>query len=113
MKLPLISAVVLFVAGCQSSEKYYWGHYEDLIYVSYAEPGKIPVEVQAQTMEDDLHKAEAAGKPVPPGFHAQLGYLYSKMGRADAARAEFESEKRQFPESTVLMDRMLANLSKR
>jgi len=113
MKLPMISAVVFFVAGCQSSDKYYWGHYEDLIYVSYAEPGKLPVESQVKTMEDDLQKAEAAGKPVPPGFHAQLGYLYFQMGRADMARAEFETEKRLFPESTVLMDRMLANLSKR
>jgi len=101
------------LAGCQSPNIYYWGHYEDLVYVTYAKPGKLPPEAQVLKMEEDIQKAAAANKPLPPGFHAYLGYLDYQMGKADLARQEFEKEKAQFPESAVFMDRMLAGLQKK
>jgi hypothetical protein len=109
----LLLAGPLLLTGCQNPNIYYWGHYENLVYVMYAKPDKVSPEVQAQTMEQDLHKAQAANKPVPPGFHAHLGYLYYQTGKPELARQEFENEKKQFPESTVFMNRMLANLSKK
>ncbi len=114
LKLLLTSlAVPVLFTGCRSPDVYYWGHYEDLVYTTYAKPDKAPPEMQVQIMEEDLQKAISANKPVPPGFHAQLGYLYYQLGKADLARQEFENEKKQFPESTVFMDRMLANLAKK
>jgi hypothetical protein len=111
VKLPLwLLAVPVLVAGCQSPTVYYWGHYEELAYVTYAKPGKLPPEAQVLKMEEDLQKAASANKPVPPGFHAYLGYLDYQMGKTDLARQEFEKEKIQFPESTVFMDRMMTNL---
>jgi hypothetical protein len=107
--LPLLLAVPLLITGCQSTV-YHWGHYEDLVYVTYAKPGKLPPEAQVLKMEEDLQKAAAANKPVPPGFHAYLGYLDYQLGKPDLARQEFEKEKAQFPESTVFMDRMMTNL---
>jgi hypothetical protein len=79
----------------------------------YAKPDKVPPEAQAEIMEADLQKAIAANKPVPPGFHAHLGYVYFQLGKLDLTKREFESEKKLFPESTVFMDRMLANLVKK
>jgi hypothetical protein len=111
--LPLLLAVPLLITGCQSPSVYHWGHYEDLVYVTYAKPGKLPPEAQVLKMEEDLQKAAAANKPVPPGFHAYLGYLDYQLGKPDLARQEFEKEKAQFPESTVFMDRMLASLEKK
>ena len=108
---PLL-ALPLSLAGCRSPDVYYWGHYENLVYGMYVKPDKFPPELQAQTMEEDLHKAASANKPVPPGFHAHLGYLYYQMGKTGQARQELMAEKKQFPESAVFMDRMLANLSK-
>lgn len=110
--LAWLAAPLLF-AGCQSPDIYYWGHYENLVYVMYAKPDKVPPEKQAEVMEADLQKAIAANKPVPPGFHAHLGYVYYQLGKLDLAQQEFETEKKQFPESTVFMDRMLANLVKK
>ena len=49
---------------------------------------------------------------MPPGWHAHLGYLYFELGKSDQARQEFETEKANFPESAVFMDRLLANLNK-
>lgn len=106
-------AAPLLFTGCQSPDTYYWGHYENLVYVTYAKPDKVPPEAQAEIMEADLQKAIAANKPVPPGFHAYLGYIYFQLGKLDLAQQEFENEKKQFPESTVFMDRLQANLVKK
>ena len=114
LKLLLILLVIpLLITGCESPDVYYWGHYESLVYVTYAKPGKVPPEAQVLKMEEDLQKAAAANKPVPPGFHAYLGYLDYQLGKPDLARREFEKEKALFPESTVFMDRMLAGLAKK
>jgi hypothetical protein len=64
-------------------------------------------------MEEDMHKAVSANKPLPPGFHAHLGNLYSQMGKPDLALQEFQKEKTQFPESAVFMDRVITNLTKK
>jgi hypothetical protein len=72
----------------------------------------MPPERQVELLEADYQKARSENKAIPPGFHAHLGHLYYQLGKQDQARQEFEAEKGQFPESAVLMDRMLANLSK-
>lgn len=109
MGLVVVSATLL--TGCASKTIYSWGHYEDLIYTSYAKPGKVTAELQVEKLEEDFQKAKAGPKPVPPGFHAHLGCLYYELGKSDQARQEFETEKANFPESSVFMDRMLAKLN--
>lgn len=110
--LPLLVVVVL-LAGCTSQSIYSWGRYQSLVYGMYIMPDKATPQLQVERMEEDYQKARSANKPVPPGFHAHLGYLYYQLGKADQARQEFETEKAQFPESAVFMDRMLANLAKK
>jgi len=105
-------ALLPLLAGCAAPTLYTWGHYEDLIYTSYDKPGSVPPELQAEKLEQDYQKARAANKRMCPGFHAQLGYAYFQLGKMDQARQEFETEKADFPESAVLMDRMLAKLKK-
>jgi hypothetical protein len=107
-----LSALLALLTGCAVPSIYSWGHYEDVIYVSYSAPGKMSPEMQVTKLEEDYQKARAANKPVPPGWHAHLGYLYFELGKSDQARQEFETEKANFPESAVFMDRLLANLKK-
>lgn len=109
----LILALAALVTGCRSPDVYYWGHYENLVYISYTKPDKATPELQASIMEEDMHKAISANKPLPPGFHAHLGNLYYRMGKTDLALSEFQKEKAQFPESAVFMDRLIANLAKK
>jgi hypothetical protein len=111
--LSLALGVVALLTGCRSPDIYYWGHYENLVYISYTKPDKATPELQARTMEEDVQKAAAAGKPLPPGFHAHLGDEYYQMGKFDLAVLEFQKEKELFPESTVFMDRLIATASKR
>ena len=105
-------ALVALLAGCAKPTLYSWGQYEELIYVTYTAPGKAAPEMQIEKLEQDYQKARAANKRVPPGWHAYLGYLYFQIGKVDAAQREFETEKAEFPESAVFVDRLLTNLKK-
>ena len=109
--LPALFVLLALLTSCAGpTTLYHWGRYESVIYATYAAPGSMPPERQIELLEQDYQEARAANRPVPPGFHAHLGYLYYAIGRADQARQEFETEKANFPESAVFMDRLLARL---
>lgn len=112
MRLTVALAVLLLSACATQSTLYTWGSYEDLIYVSYAEPGKLPPEAQVEKLEQDFQKARATNHRMPPGWHAHLGTLYYSLGKADQAQQEFRTEKSEFPESAVFVDRLISNLGK-
>jgi hypothetical protein len=112
MKPALVVAVALLLTACATPKPLYtWGSYEELIYASYNEPGKVPPEQQIELLEKEYQKARASNSRVPPGWHAHLGVLYAAIGKADQAQQEFRTEKAEFPESTVFVDRLLANMS--
>lgn len=103
--LYLILLLLLGLCGCASQSIYYWGHYQELLYDQYDTPGKATPEVQVLKLEEDIEVARSKNKPLPPGFYAHLGYQYLQMGRTAEAKDSFDAERRQFPESAVLMDR--------
>ena len=104
---------LLVLAGCATppQTRYAWGSYEELIYAAEAKPGAFAPEAQVEQLEKDREAARAAQKPLPPGWHAHLGYLYFQLGHGDLARDELIAEKTQFPEATALVDRLLTNLA--
>ena len=109
-----VFGLALVLVGCatRSPPLYQWGNYEELIYTSYAAPGNVPPEKQVEILEADYQKARAGNQRMPPGWHAQLGFLYFQLGKADQGRQELLTEKAQFPESAVFVDRLLANQQK-
>ena len=111
-KVLLLVLGVALVEGCASRKMYSWGRYQDLVYASYVHPDKVPTAKQVERMEADYRKAAARHRRVHPGFHAHLGHLYLQLGKTDAAREQFEKEKAEFPESAVLVDRLLSKLTK-
>ena len=107
----LVSCSIL--TGCATSEPlYYWGNYEELIYQMYIEPGSADSATQIQKLKEDINKASTAGKPVPPGLHAHLGYMYFLQRDTHAAVLEFEMEKKLFPESAKFVDGLMGRLKK-
>ena len=109
----LAFAIAAWASGCVTAppSRYAWGSYEELMYVAAAKPGTLPPEAQVEQMQKDRQTARGANQKLPPGWHAQLSYLYYQLGRVDLAREELLAEKSEFPESTVLVDRLLGNLS--
>jgi hypothetical protein len=108
-----VVAVALLAAACATPApaRYAWGSYEDVIYTAQAQPGTLPPAAQIEQLEKDRLAARAAQQRLPPGWHAQLGYLYYQLGRADIAREELLAEKTEFPEAATFVDRLLANLA--
>jgi hypothetical protein len=105
----LVGALV--ASGCAPGALYHWGHYEPLLYEMYAHPGKAEPAEQIDELTEDVATAQSKGRPVPPGVHAHLGYMYLEQGNAVAAREQFEIEKQLFPESAAFMDRLLARIA--
>ena len=106
-------ALSALLAGCATPPRYAWGSYEEQIYVSYAKPGVLTPQMQADQLEKDREQARAANHKLPPGWHMHLAHVYFELGRADLAAQELAAEKSAFPESTVLADRLLANMTGR
>lgn len=109
----ILLGMALCFTGCMPPSIYSKTHYEELVYLSYAKPEKATPEMQVLQLQKDIQKAASKNKPLPPGFHAHLGYLYYQLGQLDQSRQEFETEKTQFPESAVFIDRLLANFAKK
>jgi hypothetical protein len=110
----LFLLATLMLAACVKQPPLYeWGSYEDQIYAMYSDPGKVPVENQIQDLERDYQEAKAHNRPVPPGYHAHLGYLYFQLGKVDQAFQSFNTEKALFPESAVYMDRLIARIKQK
>jgi hypothetical protein len=107
-----IGCVALALGACVTAPQtlYAWGNYEESIYVAQAKPGSLSPEAQADQLEKDRQIANASGRRLPPGWHAHLAALYAQSGRADLAEQELLAEKSAFPEATILVDRLLANL---
>lgn len=114
----MIRAVVLLaactaVSACATQKsRYAWGGYEEVIYASYVSHNDVPAEKQVELLEKDYQVARSTNARMPPGWHAELGYLYYQLGKGDQARQELLTEKSEFPESAVFVDRLLANLGK-
>lgn len=100
--LPLFALGVL--AACAQPPHYQWGGYEPALYAYYRDPSKA--DAYALRLREAVKRGEEQGH-VAPGLHAEYGYMLMTSGRKAEAIAQFEAEKRRWPDSTVLMDRMI------
>lgn len=101
----------VMLTGCASPPRtiYQWEGYQPQVY-QYLK-GESP-EQQIAAMEKDLQVISAKGGKTPPGFHAHLGMLYSISGKQDQVVAQFEDEKKLFPESATYIDFLLGKMQK-
>ncbi|WP_435951795.1 DUF4810 domain-containing protein [Dryocola sp. BD626] len=99
-----LGVLSVLLVGCKTAPKpiYQWDGYQDTLY-QYYKNDTSPAE-QIASLQKLVEKSRATSQPVPPGVHAQLGLLYSNTGQMDSAMAEFNTEKKLFPESTVYID---------
>lgn len=103
----------LSLVGCASAPKplYSWGEFPQQTYLSLSSPEKAMPQEQVLDLEKDLEKAKAKNLAVPPGLYAHLGLQYLNMNDAPRAIQYFELERQVYPESTVLMDRLLKKMT--
>ncbi len=99
------------LAGCATGPKslYQWEGYQPQVYEYFKGESK---EAQVAELERGLEKIKSANGAVPPGYHAQLGLLYSNLGKDDQMVQEFQTEKALFPESGAYIDFLMKNVKK-
>lgn len=99
-----------FLTACAQPQKlmYNWQSYQSGVY-DYLKEDNSDYAAQAQLLEQNIETARSAHQALPPGFHAHLGMLYLKQGKADKAVEQLQSEKLAFPEATPFMEFLLRN----
>lgn len=110
----LLGAVMsLSLVGCASGPKslYSWGTYPQQTYLLLSVPEKTSPQEQISKLEKDIEKAKAKNAAVPPGLYAHLGLLNLNLNNGPRAVEYFELERQVYPESTVLMDRLLKKMT--
>ena len=103
---------MLTLVGCASGPQslYSWGGYPQQTYLMLAVPEKTSPQQQILALEKDVEKAKAKNAAVPPGLYAHLGLLNLNIQNGPRAIEYFELERQIYPESTVLMDRLLKKM---
>lgn len=103
------AAMAASAGGC-SSTYYDWGRYEESVHLVTNQPDGFHVAAEIHEIETQLEETRNKNRPVPPGAHAQLGYLMLLDGNARGARGNFEAEKSLFSESARFMDFLMGRL---
>ncbi|CAG9179532.1 DUF4810 domain-containing protein [Cupriavidus pampae] len=99
-------AGALALSACAPQTKYAWGSYEPALYSYYKTPGAA--DAFGEQLNKVITTAEAHNGKVPPGMYAEYGNILLEQGKRKDAIVFFEKEKAAWPESTVLMTRMVA-----
>jgi hypothetical protein len=105
----LLASVALLVGlqGCVRQTMYSWGAYDEALYAHYKNPQDR--ERFVASLDAVIRHATQTGEKVPPGCFAEFGYALMEEGRHDDAIAFFQRERDQWPESRVLMEKMIRN----
>lgn len=103
-KLLSLAISAFFLSGCAPSGIFYWGDYEDSLYQRYIEQNPAQAEVYLQETITDAERKHYRG---PPGVYADYGFLLYRRGDKQAAIAFFNKEKRTYPESALLMEKLI------
>ena len=101
----------LLGGGCAAPKMYHWGSYDADLYAHYRAPQDR--EAWAAGLQQVVAEAEQEGRKVPPGLLAEYGYALYEQGAYAEAIAQFRRERERWPESKVLMDKMIALAERR
>lgn len=111
-----ILAAGLLISCAPQHQQYVWGSYETELYGYYKNPDRLEnlmkaLEAAIARGENSAQKTGSAGgaktSRVAPGLYAEYGYLLMTKNQDAKAKRYFEKEKLLWPESAVLMDKMI------
>jgi len=112
-KILFSSFLAMSLVGCAACPQplYNWGTYTHQTYLMYNAPEKATPNTQITKLEAEIEKTKGKGLAVPPGLYAHLGLLYLQENNSQKAIEYFQLERQVYPESTVLMDRLLQKMN--
>ena len=98
--------LMFLMAGCAPSKSYIWNDYDKKLYEHYKNPAEYDQFVEG--MKVTIESGEATGK-VPPGLYAEYGFLFYERGKIGESLIYFQKEHDAWPESQLLMTKMISN----
>ncbi|WP_020589403.1 DUF4810 domain-containing protein [Desulfobacter curvatus] len=99
--------------GCAEKRMYYFGDYSQTLYSFEKNQNEESLVAHQQVLEKIITKSGKQNTPVPPGIYAELGFIYIKKNKPKEAIPLFQAEARQYPESSLLMERLVQMAEKR
>jgi len=107
LAVPLLAGL----SACVPPTMYHWNGYDSALYRHYQAPAEREDFVVA--LRTTILDAEQRGLKVPPGLYAEYGYALLEEGKPGEAVSWFQKEKSKWPESAMLMDKMIRNAGQR
>ena len=105
-----VSAAALLAAACGPKTMYTWHGYDDSLYAHYKNPQDHAKHIER--LQQIVTQTEADGLKMPPGVYAEYGYALLEESRFDESVTYFKKEKETWPESAVIMDKMIRNVGR-
>lgn len=105
------AGLALATSGCRPPSMYYWGGYDQALYNHYRNPQDRVAYVES--LRTIIAEADQRGLRAPPGISAEYGYALYEEGRPQEAVPWFQRERDQWPESRMLMEKMIRNAQQR
>ena len=94
------------VVGCQSKEIFYWDDYSGTLYALKKSPDDKTLKSHKEMLVKIITGAGNKGMKIPPGVHAEYGYLLLKEGKEAEGMGYLDNELTMYPESRVLIIRL-------
>lgn len=104
--LPISLLLILGLACAGPKTNYYWGSYENSLYALMKNPSGL--DAYGKSLKEIIDHHPEVTK-LPPGIHAEYGYVLLATNHKNEAKAYFTKEKTLWPESAKIMDRMISN----
>lgn len=106
----IAASLSALLVGCATVTEagYFWGDYSSSLYRYTKDPSKETLTAHIDTLEKMIVEAERRDLRVPPGIHAELGYLKGKQGDPVARDQHFVAEIGLYPESRVFVEKLIA-----
>ena len=97
---------LLSVSHAAAKNMYYWSGYQKAISSTNDTPERV--KASEASLLGLIKKSDAAGRKIAPGVLAEYGYFFLEHGEFDTAIYWFEREIGEWPDSAVLMKKMIA-----
>lgn len=110
LRLFLFSCLAIIVTGCAPKTRYAWNNYDAKLYQHYKNPAEYDQFIEH--LKEVIEDSEESGK-VPPGLYAEYGFALYEKGNYQEAAKYFKLENDKWPESRVLMAKMIQNAQMR
>lgn len=105
----ILISTLLLVTGCAQPSLYVWDNYDQKLYDHYKNPAEYDEFVEG--IKVTIEKGDESGK-VPPGLYAEYGFVLYEKGKIEESLIYFRKEHDKWPESRILMAKMITNTKK-